>query len=128
MMWEESVNRREKCFNQKSKQSEEMVDSWPETNSKDSVQPWQFFKGKTEGSKTLIQPGIILHCMQTDWIILQMLSCPSNLPARLLRGLLEVESWSFFFFFNCLPLHSYSFLSRKRINRLDKTWCTVRRA
>ena len=41
--------------------------------------------------------------LRADWLTLQMLSCLSDLPAGLLRGLLGAESWSFF---NCLTLHS----------------------
>ena len=46
---EASVNRKDRCFNQKSQQSGEKVDSCPEMNSKDFLQSWYVFKGKTDG-------------------------------------------------------------------------------
>lgn len=48
---EASVNRKERCFNQKSQHSGEKVESCPEMNSKDFEQSWYVFKGKTDGSR-----------------------------------------------------------------------------
>ena len=96
IIWEASVSRKERCFHQKSRQSGKMVDSCPETNSEDSVQLRQFLKEKIgEESQWIIEAGVwILHhspCMRTDWLSLQMFSCPRDLPAGFLRWLLGVE-------------------------------------
>ena len=47
----QSVNRKERCFNQKSWQFGEKVDSCLEMNSKDFEQSWYIFKGKMDGSR-----------------------------------------------------------------------------
>ena len=64
-----------------------------QTNSEDSAWPWQFFKGKRRKNFSELwgqEVGfcIIFHCVQTAWLLifLQMLSCPADLPAGLLRG------------------------------------------
>ena len=44
--WEENISRKEICFNQKSQQPREKVDSCPETNSEDAAWPGQFLNGK----------------------------------------------------------------------------------
>ena len=43
---EASVSRKERCFNQKSRQSGEKVDSCPKSNSEDSCSAMTVFKGK----------------------------------------------------------------------------------
>ena len=43
IFWEANVNRKERCFNQKSWQSGKKVHSCLKTNAKDSAQLWQFF-------------------------------------------------------------------------------------
>ena len=95
--WEASVSTKERSFIQKSQHSGEKVDSCPETNFKDSAQPWQFLKGKrgknlSEYSRQEVGFCIILHCVQTGWLFLQKLPCLHDLPAGFLRGLLWVES------------------------------------
>ena len=95
---EASVSRKERCFNQESRQSGEIVDSCPETSSEDSAEPWQLLKGKMEGGRISVNHwGRRLHsasfsteCRLAD--TLQMLSCLHGLLAGLLRGLLRVES------------------------------------
>ena len=75
-------------------------------------------KNLCESTRQEVGFSILLYGVQSGWTF-QMLSCLGDLPAGLLRGkrVLEVESQSFF---NVLILDSYFFLSRKRINRLDK--------
>ena len=72
--WEAGVDRKESCFNQKSRQSGEKVDSCPKTNSKDSAQPWQFLKGKKrEESQWIIEAGgwiLYPSPLCADWLTL----------------------------------------------------------
>ena len=94
---EASVNKEEKYFHQKSQQSREMVDSGAETDSKDSVQSWQFLKGKMEGeeSQWIIQAEgwvLPLHGRQTVWLSLQMLSYQVICLQDCLEGLLWVQT------------------------------------
>ena len=78
---EESTNRRERCFHQKSELSGEKV--CPETSSEDSAQPWQFLKGKGGGRISATHwgrrlglhppplPGWLLRCYAASMICLQ---------------------------------------------------------
>ena len=94
---------KERCFNQRSQQSGEKVDLCTDTSCEDSTQPYRFLKGKT-GGKNLSESSrqevgffSILHCVQTGWLCLQMLSCLHDLPAGLLSGLSGVDNYSFCF-------------------------------
>ena len=49
IIWEASVSRKERCFNQKSWQSGEKVDSCPKTSFENSAQLWQLLKGRMRG-------------------------------------------------------------------------------
>ena len=126
-----SVTRKESCFNQKSQRSGEKVDSCPETNSKDSVQPRTFLKGKMEGweeSQWVIRGGgWILHRspLHADWLSLSSdVILPVWSACRIAKGAVRHRE----LVINYLIFHSYFFLSRERINRLGKAWCTFRKA
>lgn len=99
MIWEASVSIKEKCFNQKNWLSGEIVDSCARDQlqsllSHDSFKRKRGSDGKNLSESLLRRFGfcLILYCLQTSWLLLQILSCPNDLPAGLLRGTFETES------------------------------------
>ena len=89
--WEASVHRKERCFNQKSRQPGEKVDSCSETNSQDSFQPWHFLKGNVGETISVNRRGRRLGSVSFSIVCkladsLQMFSCPMWSPEGLLRG------------------------------------------
>ena len=81
--WEENISRKERCFNKKSQQSREEGDLCPQTSSEDSIQPWEFVKGKrSENLNELRQEVgfcIILHCLKTGWCYLAWVICVQDI-------------------------------------------------
>lgn len=127
IIWEASVNGKERSFNQKSQQSGGDLTR--------VLRSWRFcsivigFQEKSEGeSQWVTEAGWwVLHLPPWLWagrLSLQMLSCPSGLPARLPGGQLGLERKPFF---NCPLLHSNLYYSRKWIDRLNKAWCAFRK-
>lgn len=115
---EESVNKRNRCFTQKSQESGEKMDSWcPKTSSKGFAQPWQFLKGKMRwGWRISVNhPGRSLGSALSSITYgltgsVLALSSDVTMPKwsafRIAKGVVGVDSKPFF---NYIVLHSHSF-------------------